>query len=677
MASDKRTASADSGKVRSVQELETYGVWVKSEPQDLSSQMPGDVFAEGMPEGFAPEADGFVPMPGGFGEDDLPDFSTGSFVSGLGFVEEDGGFMPASFEEADFEGVPEGNGGAQDSPSDLLQKMADELSSLKSEIGDLKKKVAKLSPEVPEEKTGFFSPDSGEKVAFTDDEMDNILSSSLLAEKDGGGDPVKDDLYGSLREEDEAALREFEDYRDNLEGKRAETDLSGDDAGEDNVFSAFADELPASGILDNLDELAEFGMRGLEPLGRKPEEDGDLPQEEGDPALPAWLVDESELDKLFEEENGSDSEEDLEELPMDEPLPDGEASLRDSFFDDVFPGESMSTGDLSDEELSMLTSALPDVMEKGPEDESKNISSLMKDFGIGEEEIEPADLSEGTGLGNGFADNPVLDDGDPVLDDGEFEEKFPPAEDAPLGDLSLDDGFPDNLIFDEADTGDEPLPVEDLSLDDDLGGLLPDDPDPLPTEDLTLEDDFADALGLDDEETERPASETALDDFADGLTLGNLEPEEGFPTVEDFASEDGFAEDRASDDAGLESAKTESVPPIAGDSVLADGPDSRDGGTGEGSGIDDLILAEGALVDGPGETAGVGFAEGMPEVSDGNEGLADGPTDFSPQLKKDIKGVLAYMDQLLESLPEEKIEEFAKSEHFDTYRKIFKELGLV
>jgi len=35
------------------------------------------------------------------------------------------------------------------------------------------------------------------------------------------------------------------------------------------------------------------------------------------------------------------------------------------------------------------------------------------------------------------------------------------------------------------------------------------------------------------------------------------------------------------------------------------------------------------------------------------------------------------MDKLLESLPEEKIEEFAKSEHFETYKKLFKDLGLV
>ena len=46
-------------------------------------------------------------------------------------------------------------------------------------------------------------------------------------------------------------------------------------------------------------------------------------------------------------------------------------------------------------------------------------------------------------------------------------------------------------------------------------------------------------------------------------------------------------------------------------------------------------------------------------------------------LKQELKTVLSYMDQLLESLPEDKIEEFAKSEYFDTYKKLFEELGLV
>ena len=45
-------------------------------------------------------------------------------------------------------------------------------------------------------------------------------------------------------------------------------------------------------------------------------------------------------------------------------------------------------------------------------------------------------------------------------------------------------------------------------------------------------------------------------------------------------------------------------------------------------------------------------------------------------LKQDIKSVLLYMDQLLENLPEDKIVEFAKSDEFVTYKKLFTELGL-
>ena len=50
--------------------------------------------------------------------------------------------------------------------------------------------------------------------------------------------------------------------------------------------------------------------------------------------------------------------------------------------------------------------------------------------------------------------------------------------------------------------------------------------------------------------------------------------------------------------------------------------------------------------------------------------------ELNADLKKDIKSVLLYMDQLLENLPEDKIIEFAKSDEFTTYKKLFSELGL-
>ncbi len=49
---------------------------------------------------------------------------------------------------------------------------------------------------------------------------------------------------------------------------------------------------------------------------------------------------------------------------------------------------------------------------------------------------------------------------------------------------------------------------------------------------------------------------------------------------------------------------------------------------------------------------------------------------FPSDLREEIRSVLQYMDQLLESLPEEKIEEFARSEHFEVYKRLFEELGL-
>ena len=57
-----------------------------------------------------------------------------------------------------------------------------------------------------------------------------------------------------------------------------------------------------------------------------------------------------------------------------------------------------------------------------------------------------------------------------------------------------------------------------------------------------------------------------------------------------------------------------------------------------------------------------------PDVSDSNE--------IPASMKEEIKSVLSYMDQLLENLPEDKIAEFAQSEQFETYKKLFAELGL-
>jgi hypothetical protein len=66
----------------------------------------------------------------------------------------------------------------------------------------------------------------------------------------------------------------------------------------------------------------------------------------------------------------------------------------------------------------------------------------------------------------------------------------------------------------------------------------------------------------------------------------------------------------------------------------------------------------------------------IPEQKAENQSMPPSVSSLPLDLKNEIKSVLSYMDQLLESLPEEKIEEFARSEHFEVYKKLFEELGI-
>ena len=55
---------------------------------------------------------------------------------------------------------------------------------------------------------------------------------------------------------------------------------------------------------------------------------------------------------------------------------------------------------------------------------------------------------------------------------------------------------------------------------------------------------------------------------------------------------------------------------------------------------------------------------------------ATGGTEIGGQVREEVRSVLAYLDQLLDALPPEKVREFAQSKHFVTYKKLFREFGL-
>ncbi|MEN2998112.1 MAG: hypothetical protein ABDH28_03645 [Brevinematia bacterium] len=69
------------------------------------------------------------------------------------------------------------------------------------------------------------------------------------------------------------------------------------------------------------------------------------------------------------------------------------------------------------------------------------------------------------------------------------------------------------------------------------------------------------------------------------------------------------------------------------------------------------------------ETEGISNEERVAKVEEAIEELSE-------EEKEDIKKVLLYLDRLLESLPEDKIKEFASSEYYDLYMRIFDKLNL-
>ncbi len=62
--------------------------------------------------------------------------------------------------------------------------------------------------------------------------------------------------------------------------------------------------------------------------------------------------------------------------------------------------------------------------------------------------------------------------------------------------------------------------------------------------------------------------------------------------------------------------------------------------------------------------------------TDDEEEFVEMDRGIAPNMQEEIKSVLSYMDRLLESLPEEKISEFAQSEYFGRYKKLFSDLGI-
>ncbi|MCL2043493.1 MAG: hypothetical protein FWG89_05075 [Treponema sp.] len=355
MAFDKKSSMySNSGKTGSPEDLDAYGVWVKSEPQDISAN-----FAEAM--GFG---GGAVPFEAnidfnkfetgfdtGFGTMDaefdvagfdigFDEFGVSGFPGEIPGMEMEG-FTVTAFDDQTSEDVQDA---LDEKSSKLLLKITEELSSIRTELSTLKQEFSeKRTENVSGGKTetgkgsGFFTEEDDEKITLTGDEMDNFFSTAGLP----GGEVLE---FDSLREEDRAALKRLsEENEAAMISESAENDLQDQDdeiiIDFDNLGIDFSDDLTltqapekASGgdPLDNLDELQDFRLEGVDPVSPAPD---DISYLEDEP----FLFSESPIDYddiSFDDSSSSDPDNPLE-INLDD-----FSSLSSLELDDSFGGDN-------------------------------------------------------------------------------------------------------------------------------------------------------------------------------------------------------------------------------------------------------------------------------------------------------------------------------------------------
>ncbi|MDR3356583.1 MAG: hypothetical protein LBO04_05275, partial [Spirochaetaceae bacterium] len=234
------------------------------------------------------------------------------------------------------------------------------------------------------------------------------------------------------------------------------------------------------------------------------------------------------------------------------------------------------------------------------------------------------------------------------------------------------------------------------------------------TDEAPADEAPADEAGTDEAGTDEAGTDEAGTDEAGTDEAGTDEAGTDEAPADEAPADEAGTDEAGTDEAGTE-AEAASVPDqVSVDLDLTETPDQS---PPAGAAFDDFADDSGASAETPLEdivVPALDEADVLPDavpvapdylspddLVDINEGLAGPPASFEPapvpqdepetaapaqsardpldtaHFKKELQIVLSYMDKLLEALPDEKIEEFARSEQFDIYKKVFKELGLV
>jgi hypothetical protein len=510
--------------------------------------------------------------------------------------------------------------GPADLSTQLLMKIADELSSIKSELSSLKGELSVIHGEKPDrsevEGAGFFDEEDDDKIALTGDELNNILHTADFTEETGAdaGETLNDD-YLSLGEPGETV------------------DVSPGPAVESSGVIPPEEPVPAGA--DKTEELT--GEILYDGLGRP-------------------------LTRASAESSGV--------TPPEEPVPAGADTTEE------LPGEILYDG------LGRpLTRASAESEEAALELRDTDVLKTLRKSGVDPMTPPPDDIGY-------LEDDPLagehIDLSDAIIDEPDLS--------AGIKETPLEEPTPDTLsLIDLDDMNDVDVPkvnedlFEEVSFDDIVGGdKAADSAETVESE--PADSDFID-ISFDEPLAAGTEDEMPLEISGYDLSFEMLHEDAKLPiqeNVQDNVITDDSFESISLDDDGEDPAAAEideDLEQALPDAMKIDlDLPPPDGPTKEiDESFNDLELDD-KNFDGPGAV----------DTADAGDPAIDVTEDFSIEIptqpdldaeipstiKVELKNVLTYLDKLLESLPEEKIEEFAKSEYFDTYKKLFEELGI-
>jgi pilus assembly protein FimV len=641
-------------------ELEQYGVWVKAGPEDV-------IEAEAEDEGFSLDD---------LSEDSLDEIAIAT--------------PDSSAEESPVEDLSE------DLSEDLAEISLDDTAegiSLDEEEDSLEElSLEDITDEVPSE-----------------DELD-------ILELD---DTIQDEPVTTTAEDEGLLTLEEEDLTIDMgdESEELGVDVSDELAVEPDALPAepvddldeLGDELTLEDDLEELDEPVDLSETAdtVPPAASGGSGDGilddnlsieeDLPDDLNDLTLD---LDELDVDSFEETGEGADLQtpDEVEELDLST-LPDSDDSFGDISADELTQDEDADVPELPVDELD--TADELDALDLG-EPDSEPIDELPAEDDLAIEEdilsLDELEIDEETPAR-------IDEEIDLDLDLGSVDEGVPAEAVVPAGgsgddrSVSLLESIERELSSIRSELGDlkrelgelrtaapATAPAEAPVDEDEAGGFFAETEDD--DETIALTGAELDNIMNTAEFTEETGQPTEIDDLlagGDAAPVSEISLEEPAPEAEPL-------------DIDLETSEAEIV------DVEAEEPDALAGSNEEVDALASMdIDAELADIDELEDTS-----DAMPDVSAGDlpdlgieledetipedepvfdaepididlpepDLVAESDADLPDNLKSELKDVLSYMDQLLENLPEDKIQEFARSDHFAVYQKLFKELGL-